>query len=241
MKEFCLLFAFFIFSVFQVFSNELPDDYYVFRDEMYNFSKTPEELERDIQESISAAHAKFSGYELNLVLARYEYIIGRAYAYDKQKAMAEKHFDAGMDYGEKAADEKDTAQARLIFAENVCGNCGVKPFSWLMVWGMKVNGLAKKVIELDKKNGAAYYMLNTQDVYAPKAFSNYKRGTKELAEILNNPDIVLEKDDEFNVLSAIGYANFQQKKYDEAKVWFEKSLEIYPGNKFVLDLMKEIK
>jgi tetratricopeptide (TPR) repeat protein len=36
---------------------------------------------------------------------------------------------------------------------------------------------------------------------------------------------------------AIGYAYIQQKKYADARPWLEKSLEVYPTNKFAAELL----
>ena len=49
----------------------------------------------------------------------------------------------------------------------------------------------------------------------------------------------MEKDDLFNVYSAIGYAYIQQKKHDEARPWLLKSLEVYPGNKYAQSLLQK--
>jgi tetratricopeptide (TPR) repeat protein len=48
----------------------------------------------------------------------------------------------------------------------------------------------------------------------------------------------MQRDDRFNVYSAIGYAYYQQKKFDEARPWFLRSLEIYPTNKYVRGLLE---
>ena len=62
-----------------------------------------------------------------------------------------------------------------------------------------------------------------------------------MSSLLDNPNVVLDKDDKFNVLSSIGYANMQLKKYSEAIKWLEDSLKIYPGNKYVQSLIEECK
>jgi tetratricopeptide (TPR) repeat protein len=49
----------------------------------------------------------------------------------------------------------------------------------------------------------------------------------------------MQKDDEFNVYSSIGYAYIQQKKYSEAKPWLLKSLEVYPSNKYIQTLLSK--
>ncbi len=220
---------------------QLPTEYYQFRDYMYNFSKTPEEMEIIGEELLQKADKELAGYEKYLAKARYEFILGRTWFYQNEKDKAGLHYDKGIEYAELAIKEKSDAQSQLIYAENISANCAVKPVSYVLTWGVKVSPLAKKIIGYDSKNGAAYYMLNAQDVYAPAPFNNHKRGIKKMSELLNNPDVTLEKDDEFNVISSIGYAYMQMKKYPEAIKYLEDSLKIYPGNQYVQSLIEECK
>ena len=237
-----IIFLVLMFTIFAGISfAQLPEEYYQFRDYMYNFSKTPEEMEIIGKELLLKADTELSGYEKYLAKARYEFILGRTWFYQNEKDKAGSHYDKGMEYAELAIKEKSDAQSQLIYAENISANCAVKPVSYVLTWGVKINGLAKKVTDYDSKNGAAYYMLNAQDVYAPSPFNNHKRGIKKMSELLNNSNVVLDKDDEFNVTSSIGYAYMQLKNYTEAIKWLENSLKIYPDNQYVQSLVAECK
>ena len=237
-----IIFLVLMFTIFAGISfAQLPEEYYQFRDYMYNFSKTPEEMEIIGKELLLKADTELSGYEKYLAKARYEFILGRTWFYQNEKDKAGSHYDKGMEYAELAIKEKSDAQSQLIYAENISANCAVKPVSYVLTWGVKINGLAKKVTDYDSKNGAAYYMLNAQDVYAPAPFNNHKRGIKKMSELLNNQNVTLDKDDEFNVISSIGYAYMQLKNYPEAIKWLEDSLKIYPNNQYVQSLVVECK
>ena len=237
-----IIFLVLMFTIFAGISfAQLPEEYYQFRDYMYNFSKTPEEMEIIGKELLLKADTELSGYEKYLAKARYEFILGRTWFYQNEKDKAGSHYDKGMEYAELAIKEKSNAQSQLIYAENISANCAVKPVSYVLTWGVKINGLAKKVTDYDSKNGAAYYMLNAQDVYAPAPFNNHKRGIKKMSELLNNQNVTLDKDDEFNVISSIGYAYMQLKNYTEAIKWLEDSLKIYPDNQYVQSLVAECK
>lgn len=237
-----IIFLVLSFTIFAGISfAQLPEEYYQFRDYMYNFSKTPEEMEIIGEELLQKADKELSGYEKYLAKARYEFILGRTWFYQNEKDKAGSHYDKGMEYAELAIKEKSDAQSQLIYAENISANCAVKPVNYVLTWGVKINGLAKKVTEFDSKNGAAYYMLNAQDVYAPAPFNNHKRGIKKMSELLNNQNVILDKDDKFNVISSIGYAYIQLKNYPEALKWLEDSLKIYPDNQYVQSLVAECK
>jgi uncharacterized protein HemY len=60
-----------------------------------------------------------------------------------------------------------------------------------------------------------------------------------MEEIIQKNDAGMQKDDRFNVNSAIGYVYMQQKKYKDAKPWLEKALQVYPTNKFVKNMLNE--
>ena len=61
-----------------------------------------------------------------------------------------------------------------------------------------------------------------------------------MESILNDPNNRLEKDDKFNVMSAIGYGYIERKDTENATIWLKKSLEIYPTNKYVNGLLASI-
>ncbi|MGP1587639.1 MAG: hypothetical protein ACTTHG_04785 [Treponemataceae bacterium] len=235
-----LIFFIFVSLCSSIFAAEFPDEYYKFRDDMYNFSKSTEEMKKDFNSYTEKAKKTLSGYELDMTLARYEFIMGRAYFYAKQYKNAESHYDAGTSYSKDALEEKESASALLIFAENTSANCTVKPTSWVMVWGAKIPGIDKKILKLDSSNGAALYMLNAQDVYAPYPFCNLNRGIKNMSDMLENKELFLDKDDQFNVISSIGYAYMQKKDNENAKIWLKKALQVYPGNLFVQELIENL-
>jgi tetratricopeptide (TPR) repeat protein len=107
-----------------------------------------------------------------------------------------------------------------------------------MANGLKVERYAKNALTIDSRNTAARYMIASRWVYAPSPFHNYPRGIQMMEDIVRQNEAVMDKDDRFNVYSAIGYAYIQQRKYREAKPWLEKSLTVYPTNKFVRDILK---
>jgi tetratricopeptide (TPR) repeat protein len=99
--------------------------------------------------------------------------------------------------------------------------------------GLNVEKFAKNALALNSRNAAAQYIVAARWVFAPAPLNNLKRGIEMMQAILVNGD--MERDDRFNVHLAIGYAYIQQKKYDEARPWLLKSLEIYPTNKFAAE------
>jgi tetratricopeptide (TPR) repeat protein len=123
-----------------------------------------------------------------------------------------------------------------MLAENISQSCAVRGTAYAMANGLKVEQYAKKALALESRRAAAQYLIAARWVFAPAPFHNIKKGIEMMEAILTGGD--MEKDDRFNVYSAIGYAHVRQKKYNEARPWLLKSLEIYPTNKFARSLLE---
>ncbi|MDR1058845.1 MAG: tetratricopeptide repeat protein [Treponema sp.] len=176
-----------------------------------------------------------------ILLARCEFMMGRAFLFDERTDEARDCFDRGIRWAESALNLKESSQGWQMLAENFSASCRVKPVSWVIANGTKVEKYARNALALDSGNAAAQYLIASRYVYAPAPFNNLKKGIDMMQEILTGFDKRLDKDDRFNVWSSIGYAYFQQKKYAAAAPWLEKSLIIYPTNKFVGDLLEKCK
>ena len=223
------------------YKNVLWDDYISLRDAMYNSETTAIGLLPLQEKAKQSAQKLFTSDSLYVALSRCEYIMGRAYSYEDNKEMAEQYYDKGEELANKALEIKESVPSLLMYAENISQNCSVKGVGYAVSMGTKVTGLAKDVLKLDDKNGAAHYMINAQHIYAPSPFHNYKKGIKEMKALLSDQSIKFQKDDLFNITSAIGYGYMEKKEYSDALEWFNKSLTYYPNNKFVNNLVNEIK
>ncbi|MDR2028727.1 MAG: tetratricopeptide repeat protein [Treponema sp.] len=228
-----------IFCIFGVvlYADPLPDFYIPLRDAVYEQNLKADEIAPLYRATKARAEQSLAGVERFLVLSRCEYMMGRAYQYEERKDEAATRYTEGIAWAEKALDAGAGAQGWQMLAENISQSCAVRPVSYAMANGLKVERYAKNALELEARNAAAQYMLAARWVYAPSPFNNYKKGIQMMGDILNNGD--LQRDDLFNVYSAIGYAYFQQKKHTEARPWFLKSLEVYPTNKHVRDLLEK--
>jgi uncharacterized protein HemY len=142
-----------------------------------------------------------------------------------------------MQMAKKALDSAPSAAGWLMLAENLSQNCVVRNWTYAMANGLDVEKYAKNALALDSRNAAAHYLIASRWVYAPAPFHNHKKGIQMMEAIISEAD--MEKDDRFNVYSAIGYAYIQQKKYADARPWLLKSLEVYPSNKYAVELLEK--
>ncbi|MDR2101526.1 MAG: hypothetical protein LBP43_03040 [Treponema sp.] len=239
MKQSLLFWIIFLTTGVLIYTDPLPDWFISLRDAVYEQKLSAEEIQNLYRESKKQAEAALSGPSLYTMLSRCEYMMGRAYQYEERKTEAAARYEDGIAWAEKSLEEAPSSEGWQMLAENISQACAVKPASYAMANGLKVERYAKNALELNALNGAARYMLAARYVYAPPPFNNFKRGIQMMEDILAQNRGGLERDDLFNVYSAIGYAYVRQKKYGEAKPWLEKSLAVFPTNKFAGDMLKK--
>jgi tetratricopeptide (TPR) repeat protein len=237
MKKIFFLAVFSIPGVILLYADPLPDFYIPLWDAVYEQNLTADEITGLYRETRERAEKSLSGAEQFIILARCEYMMGRAYQYEERKDEAAARYAEGITWAEKALDAGAGAEGWQMLAENISQSCAVRSVSYAMTNGLKVEKYAKNALALDSRNAAALYMAAARWVFAPSPFNNYRKGIQMMEEIITRGD--MHRDDEFNVYSAIGYAYVQQKKIMEARPWLLKSLEIYPTNKYARGLLEK--
>jgi tetratricopeptide (TPR) repeat protein len=237
MKKLFFLAVFSIPGVILLYADSLPDFYIPLRDAVYEQNLTADEITGLYRETRERAEQSLSGAEQFITLSRCEYMMGRAYQYEDRKDEAAARYAEGIEWAEKALGAGAGAEAWQMLAENISQSCAVRSVSYAMANGLKVEKYAKNALELNSRNAAALYMVAARWVFAPSPFHNYRKGIEMMEKIITGGD--MQRDDQFNVYSAIGYAYVQQKKFTEARPWCLKSLEVYPTNKYVRGLLEE--
>lgn len=232
-----LLLALCSFSLFS--EDNLPDYFLVLREAVYEQNLTSSEIVPIFNEAKSQAGLSLTGKDLYVMLSRCEYMIGRAYQFEGKKDEAGSHYDQGIEYAQRSLDIRPSDAGWQMMAENISQNCAVKSTGYAISNGTKVQRYAENALKINPNNAACQYMIAARWVFAPAPFHNYRRGISMMEDIINNNSAGMQKDDRFNVHSAIGYVYMQQKKYNDAKPWLERALEVYPTNKFVQNMLNE--
>jgi tetratricopeptide (TPR) repeat protein len=233
----CVLLAFLLIAASDLYSQNLPEWFIPLRDSVYEQNLKADQIVSLYQGVKDRAGLSMTGADLYLMLSRCEYMMGRAYQYEERKDEAARYYDAGMSWAEKSLEAGESAEAWRMLAENISQSCVVRSTAYAMANGLKVERYSKNALAINRRNAAAQYMIAARWVFAPAPFNNLKKGIEMMEAIITEGD--MEKDDRFNVFSAIGYAYIQQKKYPQARSWLLKSLEVFPDNKFVQELLKK--
>jgi len=223
-----------LFTGFNAEAETLPEWFIPLREAIYEQQLTAAEIEPMYREISNKAKTALSGDYQYIILSRAEYMMGRAYQYEDKKKEAIAHYDEGIKLAEKALEIRESAEAWVMLAENISQSCVVRPASYAIANGLKVEKYSKNALALDSKNAAAQFMIAARWVYAPSPFNNFNKGIEMLNAIPNASN--MEKDDMFNVYSSLCYAYVQRKNSAQARQWFSKANEIYPTNKYLKTL-----
>ena len=205
------------------------------REAIYEQKLKADEIKPIYIEALAASREKCSGTALDLALSRCEYLMGRAFQFEKRNDEAFVHYSEGMRLAESVTKTAPGDEAWVLLTESLSQSCAIRSVAYAMANGLNVDKYAKNALAINNRNAAAQYIVAARWIFAPSPFSNHKRGIEMMKEIFDNGD--MDKDDLFNVYSAIGYGYIQQKKYDEAQPWLMKSLEIYPTNQYAAELL----
>jgi tetratricopeptide (TPR) repeat protein len=230
-----LFIVFFLVSSVCLWAESLPEWLFPLREAAYEHILKAEDVKPLYQAAKTAAKMHYTGAALDTALSRCEYLMGRVYQYEKRDNDASVHYAEGIRLAEKAIAVSPSAAAWVMLSENTSQNCAVRSWAYAMSNGLNVEKFAKNALALDKRNAAAQYIIAARWVYAPTPLHNYKKGIQMMEAIITEGD--MEKDDHFNVYSAIGYAYVQQKKYADARPWLLKALEVYPSNQHAAGLL----
>jgi tetratricopeptide (TPR) repeat protein len=229
---------FFLLTIIPASGETLPDWFLPLREAVYEQKLTANEIEPLYFEIHEKSKSSLSGAAQLIMLSRCEYMMGRAYAYEEKKEEAGKHYNEGINYAQRAMELQESEEAWVMLAENISQNCTVRPASYALSNGLKVERYAKNALNINSRNAAAKLLIAVRWVYAPSPFHNYNRGIQMLAEIQSDSD--MEKDDKFNAYLATGYGYMQKKDKTQAHIWLSRASEIYPTNKFLQSLFEKL-
>ena len=220
-----------------VISVEAPDWLVPLRDAVFEQRLNADQIRPLYTAATAAARQRYSGTALDLAISRSEFLMGKALQEEERDGEARVHYSEGMRLAEQALDAAPSSDAWLLRAMNLSQLCSLGPWTFTVANGMNVERFARHALDFNSRNASAQYLIAARWVFAPSPFSNHRRGVQMMKDILDNGD--LGKDDLFNIYSAIGYGYVQQRRFDDARPWLVKALEIYPTNQYAADLLNQ--
>jgi len=214
-----------------------PNSFYIFRDESLNDSnRTLDYYISQYSNLVNEIKSTSTGFQQEIMLARAELYMGKIYRQKKQPENAGKLFDTAIDRCKKILKKESMIEAYLTQAECISQNCIVKNTAYAISQGPKIKTLSQKVLDQDPFYGTAKYTNNSQNIFTPAPFCNYKEGLQCLNELLTNNNYRMDKVDYYHVYSAMAYVYIQEKDFDQARYYVDKALELYPENQYLAEL-----
>ena len=207
------------------------------RDAIYEQTLSANQVRALYLGAVQAANQRTSGAARYRELSRAEFFMGRAFLFEEREREARAHFEEGLRLAERAVAMSPTADGWTLRAENLAHLIQVRNWTFALANGLDVERFARNALALDPRKAPAQYMIAGRWVFAPRGFGNIRRGITEMEAILSNGN--LDRDDRFNVYSAIGWAHIQQRNFDAARPWLVRALEVYPTNRFAAGLLAD--
>jgi len=121
------------------------------------------------------------------------------------------------------------ARGVRLYAEALSQLSTLKSLGYLMSHGTKIQPLAEEAVELNPNEIKAFLLIASRYIYSPGIWGgDPDKGIAMLEEI--NRMNGLSREDKHNINVGIGFAHTMAERWDEAVPFFQKALEIYPGN-----------
>ncbi|MBN1835314.1 MAG: tetratricopeptide repeat protein [Spirochaetales bacterium] len=220
-------------------SSNLGIAYEALRDSTYN-DEPLAEVEARYAAALEELAVAFVGpRERSLWASRLEYMMGRAYQVRECKEAAAEHYERGLEQAEQSMAGGAHSEGWRMMSENISQLCLVEDLGFLLANGRKVAEYAEKAQALDPGNVAAQIILAAAKVYPPAVVGgNPRTGIVMMQQALDLG--ATEKDDLFNIYSGMALAHSKLGRKEEACAWFEKALQLYPGNEYVTEEYRKL-
>ncbi|MCL2608643.1 MAG: hypothetical protein FWD94_01890 [Treponema sp.] len=237
MRRICLI-PFLLAATVGLHAERVSERLIPFRDAVYEQKLNADELKPLYTRTVASAREGLSGTALNLALSRAEFLMGKALLFEERNPEARSHFTEGLRLAELVLAEEPGAEGWVLRGENLAHLIQASNWTFAMANGLDVEKFARRALEHDPRNAAARYLIAARWVFAPRPFNNFKRGIQMMEEIVGQDN--MDRDDLFNVRSAVGWALVQQREFEQARPWVRLALEVYPSNRFAAELMSAI-
>lgn len=141
------------------------------------------------------------------------------------------HYDSALKLIEEYLQYSQDSRGCRLYAETIGQMVLLKNIGFALSYGPKSRVYIAKALRADPNNSKTRILEAGEKIYSPPLFGgNPEKGIQMMMSIYDTLDI--DREDEFNLISGIGYGYAAMERWEEAHLWFTKANEIYPGNVF---------
>jgi tetratricopeptide (TPR) repeat protein len=196
------------------------------------------------EEARKLAQAQDSGQTQSgrdLVLARIDYFLGRAFKEGGDKRKALEFYDSSLAHARASQSAGETNPGLLAEAKALAELCSMRDLGFLVVNGPKVLQYAQKILDTEQDNIGAGLIQAQSKAYAPGIFGgDPAKAITQLDNIASSHSGSLEKDELFDLLVCRGVALDKLGRKADAKASFIAALGLYPGNVYARDCLAKV-
>jgi tetratricopeptide (TPR) repeat protein len=223
-----------------IHSQSFPESFYVFRETVYAQNTAPPELTRLYTEAEQDVERECTGTFLYLTLSHCEYLMGLSYWVRGEKDKAAVFYERGIARANESLAQRQTSEGYRILGMNISLLCAVRR-TYGLANHRSIEENAKKALELDPQNLMARYLIAAKQVTAPWPFGNARRGLSMLEEITGQNIETMEKENIFYLYMMMELACLKLDKNQDARIWHEKAVSLYPTDTIIDILLKRKK
>lgn len=177
----------------------------------------------------------------DILRSEIEYLVARSWNEAGEKKKAITLFDSAIAHAEASLARSETARGLLALTRATAEVCLLKDMIYLMNNGPKISRYAKRILELDPGNPGASLILASSKAYPPAIFGgNPREAIESVGALLASGADRFEKDQKFDAMTCLGTACDKLGRKDEAKLWFGRALELYPGNNYARTMLVQV-
>jgi len=176
-----------------------------------------------------------------LLLARVEFLAGRALNEAGIKDQAIKRFEAAFGYAQACMAEAETPPSIMALVKPLSELCLLKGLGFLLSNGPLISKYAEKILSIEPGHPGAVIVLASSKAYPPGIFGgNPGQAIAMLETLLDSHPVGFEKDELFDIRTCMATAFSKQGNMADATLWFRAALELYPNNRYAREELAKV-
>lgn len=177
-----------------------------------------------------------------LLLARVEFLAGRAFNEAGVKQKAIERFEAAYKYANACLAEAEQAPSFMALIKPLSELCLLKSMGFLISNGPLISKYAKQILSIEPGHPGATIVLAASKAYPPGIFGgNPSQAITMLETLIAFHPEGFEKDELFDIRTCMGTAYSKLGKKASAAQWFGAALELYPENLYAREQFAKVK
>lgn len=216
-------------------------EYTQFIDTIYNASPVVQ-LE-EAYHLLSTAMKSHENDLSDLTSARASMLLGKHFAvesYCEDADRAKELLFFALDLAKTIEDPALQAEALAVQAEASGSLFLIDQFAYLFTYGLQSSNLTNNAWKADPGSIRVRILRANQLLYTPGLYGgSLKRSEEVFQQLLEDPS-PLAPEEIFSIYQGLGIIRTRQRRPDEARKYLQLALSLFPGNRYIPELLEEL-